>query len=277
MGHHDLAIGHYRRALELFQKTHDRWGESFALGNLGYIHCRVGRYEQARQYYRRDLRICREIGDRRGQSWTLDNLSLLAYRQGRYADARQYGQQALQFAQEIQDLSLEGHIWIQLGRALTRTGHLAEAADAYRKAFTLQRRLGCDPLVMEALAGLVQVALAQGDAAGALAQAEDILTYLDSHELDRTTDQMGIYLSCYRALQANDDPRADPLLERAGQLLAAQAARIGDVALRRSFLEQVGSHRDLIAECGGDIFQRPPISPSNPPATLAVQPHRQDR
>jgi len=279
MGHCDQAIGHYQQALTLFQKAQDCWGESIALGNLGYIHSRVGMYEQASEYYRRDLRICREIGDRRGQSWTLDNLSLLACRQGRYADSHQYARQALQIAQDIQDRPLEGHIWIQIGRALAGLGRLSQAADAYRQAVTLQNELGLHPLAMEALAGLVRVALAQGDTVGALAHTEEILTYLDAHELDRTDDQIGIYLSCYRALQANCDPRATPLLERACRLLNTRVNRIGDADLRRSFLEAVGSHRDLLAESGkrgcaeeGPAAQRSKMPLKSPMAQSSTDP-----
>jgi len=249
MGHYDQAIGHYRQALTLFRRTHDLRGESFALGNLGYLHSRVGRYEEARKFYRRDLRICEDMGDRRGRCWTLDNLSLMATREGRYADAHQYARQALQIAQEIQNPALEAHIWTQMGRALAGVGQLAEAGEAYRKAACRQRELGSLPLALEAQAGQVWVALAQNDVRGALTQAEEILAYLEDEALDRTDDQLGIYLICYRALQANADPRAAPFLQRACRLLETQAACINDITLRRSFLESVPSHRALRAVC----------------------------
>jgi DNA-binding SARP family transcriptional activator/predicted ATPase len=248
MGHYDMAIAHYREALKLFRKARDRRGESFALGNLGYISSRVGTYEQAHEYYRRDLRICRAMGDRRGRSWTLDNLSLLTSREGRHADARQYAQRALTVAQEINNRAREAHIWTQMGRALTGLGHLTEATDAYERAVTLQRELGSRPLELEAQAGLVRVALARGDPVRALAYAEEILSYLETHELARTDDQLGIYLSVYRTLQANDDRRAKALLTRAIELLNHRAAQIEDEALRQSFYERVDSHRRLLRE-----------------------------
>lgn len=248
MGHYSRAIAHYREALKLLQKAHDRRGESFALGNLGYIHSRVGRYERAHGYYQRDLRICREMGDRRGRAWTLDNLSLLAHRKGRHADARQYAQRALRIAREIQDATREAHIWTQMGRALAALGHLREAAEAYAQAITLQRELGSRPLELEARAGLVRVALAQDNLGKALRYAEEILVYLEAHELDRTDDQLDIYLSCYQALKANEDPRTEALLTRAVRLLNHRAAQIDDLALRESFCKQVESHRQLLAE-----------------------------
>jgi predicted ATPase/DNA-binding SARP family transcriptional activator len=248
MDHHDMAIAHYREALRLFRKAHDRRGESFALGNLGYIHSRLGRYEQAHEYYRRDLRICREMGDRRGRAWTLDNLSLLACREGRHAAARQYAQQALTITQEIKNSTREAHVWTQMGRALMGLGRLIEAIDAYDRAVTLQRELGSRPLELEAQAGLARVALARGDPVRALAYAEGILSYLETHELARTDDQLGIYLSVYRTLQANDDRRAKALLTRAIELLNHRAAQIEDEALRQSFYERVDSHSRLLRE-----------------------------
>lgn len=248
MDHHNIAIAHYREALKLFRKAHDRRGESFALGNLGYIHSRVGRYKQAHEYYQRDLRICHEMGDRQGRAWTLDNLSLLACRDGRHADARQYAQRALRIAQETDNSTREAHVWTQMGRALTGLGHLTEATDAYERAVTLQRELGSRPLEMEAQAGLVRVALARDDPVKALTYAEGILSHLKTHELARTDDQLGIYLSAYRALQANDDRRAKALLTRAIHLLNHRAAQIEDETLRQSFCERVDSHRHLLRE-----------------------------
>ena len=62
-----------------------------------------------------------------------------------------------------------------------------------------------------------------------------------------TVEPFRIFLSCYHVLCANEDPRASALLRTAYDLLQEQAARIHDPELRRSFLENVVAHREIVA------------------------------
>ena len=56
--------------------------------------------------------------------------------------------------------------------------------------------------------------------------------------------------SCYRALRANQDPRALGVLTKAYRLLQDWAAKIDEGTWRRSFLENVPAHREIAAEYG---------------------------
>jgi hypothetical protein len=51
-------------------------------------------------------------------------------------------------------------------------------------------------------------------------------------------------------LQANQDPRARKILGLGYSLLEEHAGKIGDEEARRSFLEKVATHREIIAELG---------------------------
>jgi hypothetical protein len=108
--------------------------------------------------------------------------------------------------------------------------------------------MGVRSRMMEPLAGLARVALAQGDTASALVHVEEILAYLETGSLAGTDAPFRVYLICYRVLQANHDARARSILQVAHELLQARAATIGDERLRRSFLENVPAHRDLMRE-----------------------------
>jgi hypothetical protein len=68
------------------------------------------------------------------------------------------------------------------------------------------------------------------------------------HTLDGTYEPFRIYLTCVRVLQAHGDVRAAAVRRTAHSLLQERAAGIEDERLRRSFLENVPAHRDLIAE-----------------------------
>jgi len=239
-GDYGEAIGYYEQALSTAREIGYRWGESIALGNLGYIHGRVGDHAQAKEYYRQDLRICREIGDRRGENWTLGYLGLLSHQQGNDRDGVNYSQQALAISLEIGDRRRQAHDLTHLGHALTELGRLPEATEAYQQALELRRELDDYPQAMETLAGLIRLSLAQGDVAEAQAWAEEILAYLADHSVERTDESARIYLACYRAL------RAPEILSTVYRRLQERAAKISGDTLRRSFLENVAAHREIV-------------------------------
>ena len=57
-----------------------------------------------------------------------------------------------------------------------------------------------------------------------------------------------IYLTCFRVLDASEDLRAGEILDTAYQLLQARLANIDDENLRRSYLENVPHHREIMQE-----------------------------
>jgi hypothetical protein len=75
---------------------------------------------------------------------------------------------------------------------------------------------------------------------------EEILTHLKSNTLDSTDESLQVYLTCYRVLRAAQDPRAQETLGTAYALLQERAAKIGDAETRRSFLENVAAHREIL-------------------------------
>ena len=77
---------------------------------------------------------------------------------------------------------------------------------------------------------------------------EGILDHLEHGTLEGTEEPIRVYLTCYRVLAANRDPRAKELLRFAYGLLQKRAAKIGDEAQRRLYLEDVPAHRALVQE-----------------------------
>lgn len=54
------------------------------------------------------------------------------------------------------------------------------------------------------------------------------------------------HLICYNVLRADEDPRAGEILDVAYHLLQERANKIDDLELRRSFLENVPYHREIV-------------------------------
>jgi adenylate cyclase len=243
------AAGDYcGRSLLLARELGDRWYEANALGNLGAICDRVGDYSGARHHYEASLEIAHSMGDRSTEARVLANLGLLCHHLGEDQPGRECSQHALEIAQELGDPQCEAYAVTHLGHALAGLGQLAEAADTYRQGLALRQELGQPHLATEPLAGLARVYLLQENPIEAQAFIKEILGHLESHTLEGTEEPLRIYLTCYRVLTANHDPRAADLLKTAHCLLQERAARIVDEELRRSYLENVPAHREIVQE-----------------------------
>ncbi len=167
--------------------------------------------------------------------------------QGDDESARESSEQALAIAQEIGHRRLQGYAMNNLGHALAGLRQLEEAGDAYRQAVDLRRELGEHYLAIDSLAGLARVSLAQNNLPRALTQVEEILSQLESNpKLDGAEESFRVFLSCYHVLHTNADPRARDILATAHRLLQERAAKIPDKEKRRSFLENVQAHRDIV-------------------------------
>ncbi len=282
------ARGYVEQALALVREIGDRRGEAFPLANLAEVCLRTGDYAGAQAYSEQCLARCLETGHRLGEGWSLINLGEVCLRTGDYAGARGYLEQALALCLEIRSRWFESYILAYLGllfhrlgddeaarehsqqalgiaqdmgaqrqevvaltvlgHALVELGRLEEAAAAYRDAQDLWRELGHLNPAMDSLAGLARMSLAQGNPSQAQAQVGEILSYLETNSLEGTDEPFRVYLTCYRVLKANQDPRAQEILTTAHNLLQEHAGNTTDEEMRRSFLENVPAHRELVRE-----------------------------
>jgi class 3 adenylate cyclase/tetratricopeptide (TPR) repeat protein len=247
-GEYVKARTYLQQALRSYRGIGDQEGVIHSLGNLGFLSICLGDYDRARDCCEQALRICREIGSRASESNVLTNLSLLSHHLGDDKTAHEQAQQALLIAQEIGIQPLQGTAWAYLGHALAGLGHMAEAARAYEQATNLRREIGQVALEMESLAGLARVSLDQGRPAQAQAQVEEILSHLETSSLDGADEPLWTYLTCYRVLDANEDPRSEQVLDAAYHLLSERALKIDDEELRRSLLTNVPYHREIVEE-----------------------------
>jgi predicted ATPase/class 3 adenylate cyclase len=287
-GDYAEARRYNRQGLLLCRETGNRYDEAFALAQLGMASQAQGDYVEAWTYCEQALHIFRQIGHPGGEAFALQFLGLVAGKLGSYTEAKDYleqsigldihwckgwaqaylallfhqlgddcaacehGQQSLHLAQDLGWLFNQARALTILGHALAGLPQLAEAVDAYRQALVLWLELGAPHMSPDPLAGLARVALARGKMVQALAHVEEILSYLEAHPtLDGTEEPLRVYLTCYRVLRANGDPRARSILDAAHSLLQEWVAKIEDQALRRSFLENVAAHREIIAEWEG--------------------------
>jgi tetratricopeptide (TPR) repeat protein len=234
--------------LPIYQEIDDQEGVIASLINLGIIAVYIGSHREADRRLQQALLLAREIGDRRGETETLIYLSLLAHHRRDDQVARVQAEEALELAEDSGDLRNRAHALTHLAHALASVGQLQQAAEAYKEAVKLRRESGEHHRAIESLAGLARVSMAQENPAEALSHVEEVLDFLNRSSLDGTDEPFRIYLTCYEALKANDDDRAQDVLLTAKRLLDERVRNIGEPDLRRSFIERVPAHRRLVRE-----------------------------
>jgi len=247
-GRYDEATTYLKQAVREFREIGDRWYEGLAHALFGGMYHALGYYDMAMDHYNRYLQSCRRVGDRRGEVYALTQLGLLCHHLGDDQIAREDAQQALQMARDQENPAQQGTALTYLGHALVGLARLDEASDVYGEALVLLRKLELPHLALETLTGLARVCLTQGNLAGSQGHVEDILHHLKTGSLDGTLEPARIYLTCYRVLKASDDGRAEHILEEAYRFLQERAAKISDEEERRSFLENVEEHSEIVCE-----------------------------
>jgi tetratricopeptide (TPR) repeat protein len=214
---------------------------------LARLCIKLGQYHQAKVYEEESWRLAQSLHRPWFVATRLNWLSIITYYLKEYDLALQYGYQALAAAKALKSPLLEGSNLTALGHILLAQGELSGAARIYEQALALHRAQNNPEAAMETLAGLAGVALARHALSQAQTYAEEILVYLEENDLERLDEPFFISLTCYRVLQAGQDPQSKSILSRAYALLQVQAARLSDETLRRSFLEQVVVNREIVS------------------------------
>jgi tetratricopeptide (TPR) repeat protein len=239
------ALACRREALALAQAAGDRSTEVRVCNDLGEDLIHLGCYEEARAMLEHGMALARKIGFWRMVGFTLEGLARAWHHLGNQKQARACIAEALDLDRKYQLNLLRGYILTTLGYAYESEGDLLAAREAYAASLDWWDEAHTEAR-LEPRAGLLRVALAQGQLDSALAEAEQILPVLSYHGLSDALEPMRVYWSCYRALEAAADLRAHMVLGLAQRLLRALAERIEDDGLRHCFLMNVLSHRRLI-------------------------------
>ncbi len=244
-GHYDAARAYAEEALAIFLEVGALYGATVAYHVLGQIARNQGDDASAAAHYEQALRLARETEDTYEESEVLASLGLLHHQTGDHCSAERFCRAALAAVEALGEQHVRTYALTNLGHTLAALGDLAGAATAHRDALAIRRAAGEKTRALENLAGLAEIALTAGDLAQAQQHVEEILAHLATGSVDGAEEPLRIYLACYRVLQASSDPRAADILATAQRLLAERAGRIGDPALRRSYLEKAPVHRAL--------------------------------
>ncbi len=246
-GEYAAGDAHLQQALTIRRMLNDRRGEYVTLINLGAACDQRGAYEEAKQYQQLALPITREVGDRLGESVVLINLASIYYHLQAYQDALACSQEVFSVTQQIGNLYFQASALTVLGHAQMRLNMTQQAAFTYQQAILLWKQMGLTHHILDPLAGLARISLKQGEILQAKHQITEILAYLNEHPmLDGTIEPLRIYFTCYQVLQANQDPRAEEILQSAYRVLQQRAEKISNEEMRNIFLTRVAAHQNII-------------------------------
>jgi tetratricopeptide (TPR) repeat protein len=203
--------------------------------SVGYAQLQLGAYAEAERTLSEALCAADRLGLTGLSPSAKENLGQALAGLGRWDEAEALTRDAVAAfsAQGDRRMEVGGRIYLTL--MLGAAGELANAEEEARAALAIAPP---PPLRAYALAALAQVLLrAQrgGEALLAAREAVDLLDTLGSIEEGEAL----LRLVYAEALHAEGDPRAASAILDARDRLLEQAAKIGDAALRRSFLERV--------------------------------------
>ena len=251
---HDYPVARacFDQCLQISRKIGDREHEANSLNGLGSIASHLGDFAAARDYLEASLLLSRELGDRSTECSVLQNLSLLFIHMEEYAGALETSREAFLAAREMGSPYEEAEALRNQAIALSKLGRLVESEGAAVQSLELRRKLEITDQTAESLSVLAEVRMLQGEIASARAIIEEILILLEkdgasSDLLESLDDPSLVYLVCCRVLKATNDPKFPDILSLALTWIYRIAGQAGSGEGRTIFLENIPSHRDLLA------------------------------
>jgi tetratricopeptide (TPR) repeat protein len=135
-GRAERLVEQHTRALQAARAAGDRAAQAYALGNLGIVNIRRGRYPEAADDLRRSLAISRALHDRAAESVALCHLGVVYGHLGHGAEADACLRGALQISREIGARTLEASALNQLGHAALAGGDPQGGLEYHRRALS---------------------------------------------------------------------------------------------------------------------------------------------
>lgn len=224
--------GNQRRAIE-------------ARSNLGFGLVEVGAYAEAEVLLRANVAASERLGQESSRSQALQNLGWALARQAKLDEARAVEALAASLFERQGARYQEGGARLYLARILDLSGDAAGAVDEARRALVLLS--SAPPLRCFGLAVLASALLARGDAASALAAAEEAIGILGARG-EISEGEAFVRLTWAQALAAAgrvDDAEAARAAARTR--LTQRANRMSDASLRGRFLTLVPENAATMA------------------------------
>ena len=244
----DAVVDAFERTLERARQITDLEGEAASHQGLGYVALRTGRLDAAHDLLLESLRLFREEGDQQGECQVLALLAEIADAGGDDTLAASLAGEALSGAAAAALPTETAAVLELLGRLALHGGRLDEAESSYVRALELYDELGNKGRVIQAKAGYAETLQSLGRYGEARLLVDDVLEHFRLHGADGIEQPVAALLSCRRVLEAQSDPSASEVTDLARRHIDETAARIADLEMRRSYVEDVAANRMVTRE-----------------------------
>jgi tetratricopeptide (TPR) repeat protein len=184
------------RALVLYKRSGNRYGEAETANALGIGYARLGQSDDAEEQYRKAVDLRRAVGNRRGLATSLRNLGNVLGLRGKFDEAESVLKQAGQLHAALGDRGGMAAVENELGLLTEARGDYAAALPAFRRALQVWQQLDEKPGIAQALnyIGFAQFQLgAYDDAQAYLVQSANAYAELgDETGQIRTRQNLGL-------------------------------------------------------------------------------------
>ncbi len=142
------------RALVLFKRSGNVFGEAETVNALGIGYGRLGQTADAEEQYRRAIALRAQVGNRRGEATSRSNLAAILGQRGRYEQAAQELEQARALRIALDDRAGLAAVEHALGLLAEERGDYPAALAAYKRSLQAWQNVGDMHGVAEALDGI---------------------------------------------------------------------------------------------------------------------------
>ena len=132
----------YAEAYHIRLKLNDHWGIASSLNNLALAAYDCGDHEKAESLAQQALTRIDAMGDRRARAHALDSLARIVLERGKYADARRHLSECLALAQELGDKVDTADALAGLGQVSVAEGDPERGLTIAGAAHALRDRIG---------------------------------------------------------------------------------------------------------------------------------------
>ncbi|MBI3365664.1 MAG: tetratricopeptide repeat protein, partial [Ignavibacteriae bacterium] len=248
-GDYQNALSFYDRSLKISQALGDHKSEGQTLNNIGNIYEDYGDYPTALEYYTKAAKIVEGLNDRVDLATALNNMGLVHTEIGQFSQALTFLSRSLKINREIGAKENEGITLQSLGKYYLLQNDVSRAREFFEQAGMIASELKdtLGQIVEQSFLGLVMIKIRkESEAQVLLPKIEGLLTaYVTSRDSDLLS--WGAYWNIsqvHSALGNQDASRR--YLEKAYNLVTAQAGKISDVKFRESFRSNVRTNREII-------------------------------
>lgn len=175
MGHFDLSIENYQKALTIAEKQEDKEKIGAIANNISIIYSTLKAYDKAKELLQKGYEACIELKDEHGKAIALSNIGDLYFKQENWDKAIFYFEQASVIVDSLETSFGIAYISLNLGLTLQKKEQLELAKQHISKAYKIALVNNFTYILSKASLGLAEIKIAEGDYLNSVDKANEAL------------------------------------------------------------------------------------------------------